>query len=326
MHESLRPLGRIIGKKKALLESLLATGELLGSGGFAVVFALSSFTVLKLTCCSQTIKLLDGLASLNKAAHPQGLPCVFERWGPAAVDNDDIEFQAYVLERLFRPEDVSGQSKAKRNGEVQLNARKKYTSDPFQQKERGFRDVNIRLAAAENRCLLGKRTVSAEYLSMAEQLSVSRLPNGLEETFAYLSKFLSKTEANLDLYQTSNIMVDMHGFPVLADPIAEHTREPTLNPVEGSRAKYALVVNTVASVENAIATITWDTEEISDDEEFLKDRLNIILKSASPTVEAIVLPNMGKKHTELLSQASEYRRIWHLAPSTLAKALGREFV
>jgi hypothetical protein len=314
IHDTLQPLRGVTQERRQLIEDAV----LIGDGAYSRVLARNPYSVVKLTSCKTTKKLLDNLSKLPKSAYPHGLPAVMETWGPAARDADGQTFHGFVVERLFSPADVAKRLRAKRTGFDVVNKYRKVIDSKYLCVAAEMDYLRDALAAARDRCLTGERETFEEHLDMANQLATMRLPLSMEKTFAFLGRFIRTCKGELDLFTSGNILVDMCGAPVLADPVAEQTdvqhAQATLKKMTGPRrAGYALVVKLLTKVHGATGACHWDTVAVSDDKTALAgaDPADV-LPPGVPVLESRVVIQGSAAHTRLIAQGVSTPELWTL--------------
>lgn len=206
-------------KNKRWLETLLAD-SLAMEGTYARVIPLDMYRVVKLTTCPASNELFNELARLSRLGNaPGALPAVLEPLGICAVDSDGFEYQGWVIERLFHPDDLTGQQLARIYGAAPLSKAKPYY------KSQAYHSINVtvinKLQARlrEESRLLRDSATAIDHAHVALEMAAATTGE-LKNAFALLAQLINRTCHGLDLLTAGNILTNMWGQPVLGDPIA----------------------------------------------------------------------------------------------------------
>lgn len=170
-------------------DEMLNHGELLGDGGFARVIALGNRVVMKATCCPATWRLLSNLYKSQTGI--AGLPLVYQSLGAVGVDADQLVFQGYFVERLFKPQTC------------------------FQERQRQELTNYFALALQDDH----DQSDTALSIQVTEEcMRTDKFSLG--EAFSMLLPVLNSIPAVLDLTSITNVMFTAKGKISLADPLA----------------------------------------------------------------------------------------------------------
>lgn len=181
-------------------------------GGFSVVAPLNAFQVIKVTSCPATNELLAELLCMTKV--PWGLPVVFKSLGEVGrISGSDTPASGWVLERLFSgssPEDSLRWARA--TGASAVRSRR--PPQPV------FKRLRPSPSLPEEISLVFNESYHTEparkcFLGMA-----SLVDEELQPAFTTLALLSATRPAwTADLGVPNNIMLDMFGGAVLADPV-----------------------------------------------------------------------------------------------------------
>lgn len=204
-----------------------------GDGTFARVFAIDSRTVLKLTTCKATQDLYNQLIR-----HPVAGCVKVLRAFPkvVALDQDDCEFYAFVVERLFGQKEwqslpsvckivkkrKSSSQFCGDSGKRRRVSSHKHLRGHLQKRSWGVKRESeqtlekvlqrIRRPIKSNLTLDGRQKGSKIFYQLKRKL-------GMEGALDMLYKFVSNRDAELDLLRTGNIMWTRDGQLCFSDPV-----------------------------------------------------------------------------------------------------------
>lgn len=192
-------------------------------GGFSRVVPVSPFEVVKFTSCEGTVELLQ-LLRKEQGKQALALPAVLENLGPCAKDADGVLYHGWLLERLFVAGAIDDMRRARVTGRAKLSRVKPaYQRASTLTVEPGV--VHALQAALQG--IQKERTrpdgndTSADDLGIATDMAV-RTTGILRHTFVWLSELLRKNPGmRLDLLTEGNLLVNMFGEPMLADPVIQ---------------------------------------------------------------------------------------------------------
>lgn len=196
--------------------------EKIGSGAFAHVFVLDCERVLKLTCCEAT-QALFARALQAPGRWPSGLPTIFECVGVEAIDADGLRYVGYVMERLYRPQEWSTESRRARALDAARRCKNGGTNPVMPMAQVEELQALVTLAQRyQPSPELGGRAAQQEFaLRMA-----SATRDGLRAAFITLALFIAEYPACFDLQNVDNFLLDCQGNVRLADPVSIGCDEP----------------------------------------------------------------------------------------------------
>lgn len=295
-HERLRPRGRRLSSD--ILEAI-EHGEVLGNGLFARVVALQEHTVLKLTTCEASVRLLRQLhARTRQNCAVAGLPLVFADLGIVA-DGACGPYRGFVVERLFE----STQSTNAQAARVVLW--------PLYRRHRGIKErpivqrANYRklhrlvadIQARYERLAASGLSRRATGVELAAELA-SMTDNGLMEAFEFLEEFIARGNYDLDILNPGNLLFNAFGAPMLADPVAPLFEEQDLQPAP-TKTRFAVMGLVPVQQHGLTVSCRWDTLAIADCASSATAEARAHRRGL---VEVEVLPYRSRRHLQRLRQ------------------------
>jgi hypothetical protein len=141
----------------------------------------------------------------------------------------------------------------------------------------------------------------------------------MERTFAFLAQFIERTQAELDLFQAGNILVDMRGYPTLADPVAEQT-DAYIEAVDVATdtPRFALAAKRLARIDGIMVHTVWDTLAVSDDVDALAAEAKRLCSRDDGALATEVLLLASSEHLALVHQAPQVLSLWSIPREKLA--------
>jgi hypothetical protein len=194
-------------------------------GGFAEVYPLNSFQVLKLTTCQATRELFGSLSKEKRV--PVGLPVVFEELGVCGVDSEVEEpLYGWVIERLFKPEERTPAQMARVHGQA-VTARKLYPEVSAYTKPSPIRVSDI--VEASKQIVLRQTKKERGSLPSASRFFLE-LASAVDETLQPALVKLSSLSQEYpswrpDLVTSGNLLVDMKGTVTFGDPVYHFSKK-----------------------------------------------------------------------------------------------------
>lgn len=200
---------------------LLNESPLSRDGAFSRIVPMDTQTVLKASSCQATNLLFDELRLLNKHGRaPQALPVVLQDFGTVAQDRDGVTYRLWVVERLFELNDENGMRLARTSP---LSALDKSKTGAGLRRRTASEDLLTALARAldQEQTMAAKSVVGSTWKTCARVASAMavRTDGPLRKAFLFLESFIRRHQVELDLLTQGNILLDMHGQPVLSDPV-----------------------------------------------------------------------------------------------------------
>lgn len=310
IHDSLRAHRKLSSERRKLVSDQLW----LGDGAYSRVLLLDDYRVIKLTSCTSTQRLLETLQQSTRQKVPSGLPAVFEDWGLCATDADGIDFRGYVVERLYRPEDIASQLRGRRGlGHIE-SRRPTVPRRPFSQRGQELLDLTAAMAAVRDGMDSTEQPMPCHLL--ATTLGLQQLPAEMRTTLEYLADFIRTTDAQLDLFQAGNVLVDCLGNPILCDPVADDAGHPATDSARGAPS-CALVGLVMTAIDGLVVHARWDTLFAGDRQALLDIAPDLLAQQLS--LAQRLVPYGSQEHEHLLSQPAQRRTIWSV-PASMRQA------
>lgn len=260
--------------------------RVIGQGCFALVLEYDATSVLKITSCEVTQRLLDSALSSPKT-WPKGLPAVYKRFGVMAEDEEGIQYKGYLIERLFTPEDwESGAVPRMRSVINSKSVRKTGRSADTCSTEPEIKLLHRLLAAAERFQPCPDEAPAIAQKTFALKMA-AETQGGLRQAFLYLAHFVKEGGVAFDLTRAENLRLDCFGRVKLCDPasysgaqaetpeithfvlaevpIALHGFQVTLRPAvrQYTSERQAEIARTELGHLGVIVTVTKDPAEVS---------------------------------------------------------------
>lgn len=304
------------------LVRLLNESPLSRDGAFSRIVPLDEVTVLKASSCTATNLLFDELRLLSKYGRaPQALPIVLQDFGTVAQDRDGVQYRLWTVERLFDLSDEDGMRLARTSPLATLDKSRKSAG-------LRRRTATEDLLTALSKALTQEQAMAASSVSRSSWKTCARVASAmavrtdgpLRKAFLFLESFIRRHQVELDLLTQGNILLDMHGQPVLSDPVcADWSGDPpAASPLDtpagpASDAEpeeeqfYLLAQAPVALHPGFRLELRWQTSFGLNQERARQ----LAREYAALGLEPLVLAETDERRLALLQQPSEYVSGWN---------------
>lgn len=288
------PLG---SSKVALRVSRLFNESPRHDGTYASVVVKDAYTVVKATCCQYTNLLFSEL--LREQQTTLALPIVFEKLPVKLLCQAGFEYSVWEVERLYenpRSPDAYLAAYSRTRKQKALSLRK----TGFQRQS--VEDLRSRLAGIQRDVRSDPSWQASLYVAQA---MTAQTQGVLSDTFRFLTKFIEKHQAALDLLTKGNILYDCYNQPVLSDPVSEAYEEEGLTE-EVLAHRYVVAARLPVAVRGFDVRIeSRCSKMLSEDEAVARAR-----KLTELGIEAVVGTPLCSEIRELMRREKSVEKIW----------------